>query len=234
MSARALRDLASPEVVALADRVLVVPIGATEQHGPHLPLSTDTDLAVELADAVARERDDVVVAPAIAFGSSGEHQAFPGTLSIGQDALLLLLVELGRSATETFRRVLLCSTHGGNAWPVRAAVELLQEEGRDVVAWSPRWGGDAHAGHVETSLMLALSPERVRAGKAPVGDLRPLRDVLPELRRAGVAGVSPNGVLGDARTADADSGRTLLRRATEDLSRTIAAWGAAPLPATGS
>ncbi|MCK9247360.1 MAG: mycofactocin biosynthesis peptidyl-dipeptidase MftE [Solirubrobacteraceae bacterium] len=224
MSAASLGDRTSPEAAAAADRVLVVPVGATEQHGPHLPLSTDTDLAVALADAVARGRDDVVVAPAVAYGSSGEHQAFSGTLSIGRDALLLLLVELVRSATETFGRVLLVSTHGGNAAPVRDAVALLRDEGRDVRAWSPEWGGDAHAGHVETSLVLALTPDRVRGG-GPVGDRRPLRDVLPELRRGGVAAVSANGVLGDATTAHLDAGRTLLRRATADLDRTIARWG---------
>ena len=209
-----------------ADRLLVVPVGATEQHGPHLPFSTDTDIAVALADALDRERDDVVVAPAVAFGSSGEHQGFPGTLSIGREATELLLVELGRSATETFRRILLISTHGGNAEPVRAAVARLRDEGRDVRGWSPQWHGDLHAGHAETSILLALDPDQVATERAVRGATAPLGELLPEMRRTGVAGVSPNGVLGDATTATADAGRTLLRRASADLAALVDAWPA--------
>ena len=82
-----------------------------------------------------------------------------------------MLVELGRSATETFARVLFVCAHGGNAEPLAEAVARLRAEGRDVRAWSPRWSGDAHAGHLETSLMLAIAPERVqlaaRAGRQP-------------------------------------------------------------------
>ncbi|MGH3398344.1 MAG: creatininase family protein, partial [Streptosporangiaceae bacterium] len=101
-----LAGLTSPEVaeLAAAGALLAVPVGSTEQHGPHLALSTDTDLAVALCARLARARSDVVVAPALHYGSSGEHQDFAGTLSIGQAALELVLVELGRSATQTFRR----------------------------------------------------------------------------------------------------------------------------------
>jgi creatinine amidohydrolase len=227
-----LATLTWTDLTDATDRILVVPVGATEQHGPHLPFTTDTEIAVALAEALDRDRDDVVVAPAVAYGSSGEHQAFPRTLSIGREATGLLLLELGRSATETFGRVLLVSAHGGNAEPVRAAVTRLREEGRDVRAWSPRWE-DLHAGHAETSVLLALAPERVRPDRAVRGDMRPLRDVLPALARDGVRAVSPSGVLGDATTAGADAGRTLLRRAAYDLAATVAAWvtDAPPRPA---
>ena len=79
-----------------ADGVLALPLGSTEQHGPHLPLSTDTDLAVELCRRLAAARPACVVAPPLPYGSSGEHRGFPGTVSIGQAALELLLVEFGR------------------------------------------------------------------------------------------------------------------------------------------
>src|SRR3954469_23792251 len=126
----------------LADRpageitgVLAVPLGATEQHGPHLPLGTDTTIAIALASRLAAQRD-VVVAPALPYGSSGEHAGFAGTLSIGHDALLLVLVELVRSASVP---VLFVCAHGGNAEPLAAAVRKLRDEGKDVRAWAPRW-----------------------------------------------------------------------------------------------
>ncbi|MBO0730076.1 MAG: mycofactocin biosynthesis peptidyl-dipeptidase MftE, partial [Acidimicrobiaceae bacterium] len=144
---RRLADLAWPDLDRCAARtVLAVPVGATEQHGPHLPLSTDTDVAVALARRLAAARPDVLVAPAVAYGSSGEHAGFAGTLSIGQEALEMLLVELVRSA-DAFAATLLISTHGGNAEPVTRAVAVLSSEGRKVRAWSPSAepGDDAHA-----------------------------------------------------------------------------------------
>lgn len=194
-----------------------MPLGATEQHGPHLPLSTDTDVATALAARLAARRDDVDVAPPVPYGASGEHAGFPGTLSIGQAALELLLVELVRSATATWSRVLLLSAHGGNAEPVRRAVTQLRAESRDVRAWSPSLPGDAHAGRVETSLQLALSPARVRLGDAAAGATAPVAELLPALRAGGVAAVSSNGVLGDPAGADAALGGQLLERAVEDL-----------------
>ena len=108
-----------PDLVG-TDRVLVVPVGATEQHGPHLPLGTDTELAVAVAREAAARDDRLIVAPPVAYGSSGEHAGFAGTLSIGERATELLLVELCRSATATFRRVVLVCTHGGNAAAVNS------------------------------------------------------------------------------------------------------------------
>lgn len=219
-----LASLRWTDVADLRDRLLVVPLGATEQHGPHLPLSTDTVIASELADALARERDDVLVAPAVPYGASGEHQGFAGTLSIGTAATELLLVELARSATESFRRVLFLSTHGGNADAVRGAVQRLRSEGRDVRAWGPTWDGDAHAGASETSVMLAISPTGVDVDRLARGDTRPVGELLPQLRQDGVRGVSPNGILGDATAASEEHGRTALRRAAAELIAFVAGW----------
>lgn len=210
-----LGSLTSPAAGSRAGAVLAVPIGSTEQHGPHLPLCTDTSVASALCARLAEARD-VVVAPALPYGSSGEHEGFPGTLSIGQDALELVLLELCRSATLTFSRVLLVSGHGGNAVPLARAVERLRFEGRDVLAWSPSWSGDAHAGRTETSLALALGLP-VDVGAAEPGDVRPLRETLPLLMAGGVRAVSANGVLGDPRGASAAEGEALLRSLTEDL-----------------
>ena len=197
--------------------VLAVPIGATEQHGPHLPTGTDTAIAAALAQRLAAARDDVVVAPALPYGSSGEHARFPGTLSIGGPATTTVVVELVRSA-DAFRGVVLVCGHGGNAEAVRAAVEVLQHEGRDALAWFPvPAGADPHAGRTETSLLLALQPGAVRADAAEAGDTRPLADLLPVLRSGGVAAVSPNGVLGDPAGASAAEGVDLLEALTAQL-----------------
>jgi creatinine amidohydrolase len=221
-----LADLAWPDAAAqAADTVIAVPIGSTEQHGPHLPLSTDTELAVALAGRLAARREDVVVAPAVPYGASGEHAAFPGTLSIGQSALELLLVELIRSA-DAFAAAVLVSTHGGNARPVARAVARLTAEGRRVRAWQPPAGDptDAHAGHSETSLLLALRPASVRQDRIEAGTRRPLPELWPALRQAGVGAVSANGVLGDPTGASVAAGTRLLAAWTEDLLRSLAGW----------
>lgn len=216
--------MTSPQASASASGVLVLPVGATEQHGPHLPLTTDTDIAVALGQRLAAAVPGVVVAPPLAYGSSGEHQDFPGTLSIGGPATEEVLVELGRSASGTWSRLLVLCCHGGNVAAVGGAVRRLREEGRDARAWFPRWEGDAHAGHVETSIMMALAPERVERARAEAGDRRPLAAIASDLRRGGVAAVSPNGILGDATTADADAGRVLLAEATADLATVVREW----------
>lgn len=228
---REVAALTWPEVAARGRAViLAVPIGATEQHGPHLPLSTDTDLAVALCGRLAAARPDVLVAPAVPYGSSGEHAGFPGTLSIGQAALEHLLVELCRSATDSVDRVLLLSGHGGNREPLDRACALLRSEGRDVRGHLPRYPGDAHAGRSETGLQLALDPARVRLAHAAAGDTRPLRDLLPALRAGGVRAVSRNGVLGDPAGATADEGRALLDRLTTDLIERTGRWWPLPSP----
>lgn len=205
-------------------RVLVVPLGATEQHGPHLPLSTDTDIAVALCHGLAERRTDVVIAPAIPYGASGEHADFAGTLSIGSTALELVIVELVRSATETFRRVLLVSAHGGNAAAVTRATHTLVAESRDVRVYAPQWNDDLHAGHSETSLMLALHPERVRHDRLVPGNTGSLSELWPAMRAHGVRAVSENGVLGDPTTATAAAGMALLARLVDELVVVVADW----------
>lgn len=208
-----------------ASSILAVPLGSTEQHGPHLPLSTDTDIAVALAGELARRLPSVVVAPAIPYGSSGEHAGFAGTLSIGQDALEVLLVELVRSA-DAFAGVVVVSAHGGNAAPVGRAVERLRSEGRRAMAWSPSCADpcDSHAGRAETSVLMALGSEHVAFEKAVAGSMRPLADLMPVLRSGGVAAVSASGVLGDPSGASAEYGAVLLERWACELVGAVESW----------
>ena len=193
-----------------------VPLGSTEQHGPHLPLSTDAVIAERVAAALAAHPacwpgTMKIVAPGIPYGASGEHQAFPGTVSIGHEALHLLLVELIRSLSQWAGRIVIVNAHGGNTPTVRRSVEQMRIEGHAVCAitCSPPDPIDAHAGHVETSLMLHLAPELVSQRMAVVGNCRPLEALLPTMVASGVRAVSDNGVLGDATTASADAGREM-------------------------
>ncbi|MTD53513.1 mycofactocin biosynthesis peptidyl-dipeptidase MftE [Amycolatopsis pithecellobii] len=207
----------------LTPRLLVVPLGATEQHGPHLPYTVDTEIAVALCETVARKREDVVVAPALPYGSSGEHAGFPGTLSIGQEATETVLVELVRSA-DAFAGVLLVCAHGGNVEPLRRAVAKLRYEGRKVRAWLPSGrSDDSHAGHTETSVMLALRPDAVRLDRLEPGNATPMPVLIDSLREGGIRAVSPNGVLGDPRGATAEAGEAILTRWAKSLLDSVAA-----------
>ena len=94
------------------DRVLLLPLGSTEQHGPHLPLDTDTVIAVAVAAGAAQRDPAAVVAPPLAIGAAGEHAGFAGTLSIGTDVLAAVLVEIVRTAGREFAGVLVVNAHG--------------------------------------------------------------------------------------------------------------------------
>lgn len=226
-----LGDMAWPEVTS--GRVLVAPLGSCEQHGPHLPLDTDTRIAVALAEVLADRLDGLVVAPPVGVGASGEHQSFPGTLSIGTVALEALVVELVRSALppagsdrpEPFRGVVLVNGHGGNVEAVGRATALLLDEGRDVLSWHPRvHGGDSHAGRTETSLLLHLDPTCVRADRIEVGSTARWREIGARVVAEGLAAVSPNGVLGDPSGATAAEGKAVFTSLVDDLCAEVGAW----------
>jgi creatinine amidohydrolase len=209
-----------------AGSVLAVPVGSTEQHGPHLPLSTDTDIALALCDRLAGRRPDVLVAPPVAYGAAGEHAGFAGTLSIGGPVTEEVLVELGRSA-DAFRAVLFVSGHGGNAGPVAGAARRLRSESRRVRAWSPpapSGRGDAHAGFTETSVLMALNPSLVDQPAARPGRTASIREIMPALRASGVRAVSPNGVLGDPTGASPEAGERILEDWSAGLLAAVEGW----------
>ncbi|MBX6390741.1 MAG: mycofactocin biosynthesis peptidyl-dipeptidase MftE [Frankia sp.] len=217
--------------------VVLLPLGSTEQHGPHLPLDTDTRIAVAVAHGVAARLPGLVVAPPLAYGASGEHAGFPGTLSLGTTALTSVLIELLRSADDTATSVVLVNGHGGNAAALRAATRRLTAEGRQVLTWAPRTAvvaragvsaaaADLHAGQAETSLLLHLAPDLVRLDAAVRGPSPSIGDLV----RQGVRPLSPTGVLGDPTGASAALGAALLAEFIDDAVRGIAAWPGYPGP----
>lgn len=217
-----LADRSWTEIDPAADRCeLMLCLGAMEQHGPHLPLDTDTVIIAELARRWAECRPDRLVGPVIPLGASGEHAGFAGTLSIGTEAAAELIVETVRSGG-AFRRMVVASWHGGNTDAMDAARSRLLAEQRPVSFWMPTAAGDAHAGRTETSIMLAIDPERVRMDRRAPGNTRSLSALMPALRAAGVRNVSPNGVLGDPAGANPEEGEAILRAVTAEYERSAA------------
>lgn len=232
-------EIASAVQSANRENVMLalVPLGSTEQHGAHLPFSTDTDIAIGVAERVQQLLSEhgmtSVITPALAFGSSGEHQSFPGTISLGTEALTMSLIELVRSATTWCQRILFVNGHGGNLTALSSAVSRLIREGHSVawVACDPpsiptltREAMDAHAGRLETSLMLALRPSAVALSKAAPGNTEPLAALLADMQDYGVGAVSSNGVLGNPSGASAEEGRALVAALVEQIRDRVVSW----------
>ena len=204
----------------IGDPIVVVPVGSCEQHGPHLPLATDTIVAGALADRLAARRPDCVVTPPLTITASGEHRGFPGTLSIGTEIMAGVVIELVRSA-DWAAGVVLVNGHGGNVTAMHRAAEVFDVERRDVLIWWPSiTDADPHAGHTETSLLLAIDAGLVRVDLATPGPV----PTMPELVREGVRPLSPSGVLGDPTSASADAGTRILSMMVDQLVEAVDAW----------
>lgn len=206
--------------------IVLLPIGSTEQHGPHLPLATDTLIAEELAERAVHHTDGLMIGPTISVSASGEHAEFPGTLSIGSQVMSSVVVELVRSA-DWAAGVVLVNGHGGNHDAITSAVATLTAERRNVLAWWPSWpqrrdGGpaDLHAGRIETSMMLAIDPGLVRLELATAG----ADTTIADLRARGVRAVSGTGVLGDPDGASGREGERFITGFVDDLVHQIERW----------
>lgn len=220
-----------PELLGRAP-VLVLPLGAWEQHGPHLPLDTDSIIINRVVNEVVATPElltaDLLIAPTISITASDEHEGFPGTLSTGTQALKDSVVAICRSASWA-RGVCIVNGHGGNADALAAITSALEYEKITHSVWSlPSYvGGDMHAGHTETSLMLHISPESVRNVSIESGT-HVTQGIVDEMREHGVRGISTNGIIGDATTATASHGEAVLalytRSLQEHLVRCLNEW----------
>lgn len=224
----------------------VVALGSTEQHGPHLPVRTDTAIITALAERAVEQaaRDiPVVLTPTLPFGFADHHLPFGGTISVNLTTYIDLIVSIGRSlAADGFRRILFLNGHGGNDGPTRIVGDrLVVEDKLDVhVAATSYWtcAADAlaalgldigpapgHAGSFETSLMQVLHPALIRTSQIPKpeDDLQPLAKVpVPGavVRHPNLWQVS-DGRTDDSQRADADIGEKIITAVTDRLAEFI-------------
>ncbi|MER7539039.1 creatininase family protein [Streptomyces sp. NPDC097704] len=226
--------LTATELRALAarDAVVLLPVGATEQHGPHLPTGVDDFLASEVcrrAAVLASERTGVVVAPPIPIGLSEHHMPFGGTISLTLPTFHALLRDICRSVVRVgFSRILIVNGHGGNMTALHALTTELTVElatpiafasyfgaGRDVVRETlEAQDGLMHACEGETSMMMALSPELIRTehldeAHGPRITL-PAESTDPVYMAVAFDRITGSGVAGDARVASPAKGERLL------------------------
>jgi creatinine amidohydrolase len=213
---------------AAADAVAVLPVGATEQHGAHLPTGTDTLLAAHVAEAAAERTGDVVL-PALAYGCSlGHTDRWPGTLSLHPATMTAAVVEIGRwTHASGFRKLVIVNGHATNGPPCQSAILQLRHELPDLrprfvsifdltPAIAERYTEDApdfHANEAETSMLLHLAESQVRPDRAVDEPDRTVDRVLSYPMPA----VTASGVVGTPSAASAERGAELVDRLTDEL-----------------
>ncbi|NED96282.1 creatininase family protein [Phytoactinopolyspora alkaliphila] len=220
-------------------RTVVFACGSIEQHGPHLPLVTDTLFGDVLSARVAERMRGVLTGPTLPLGVSPHHMSFPGTITLSAPTFTKVVAEYIESlASHGFENVLVIPSHGGNFGPLgdllhqtggrigtarfipytglQAFIKAMTEVGnRDGVSSAV---SGSHAGEAETSIMLAMRPDLVDLAAAVPGYLGHFDDETADrLFEGGTAALSEMGVLGDPRPADAERGVRYLRSLTDLL-----------------
>ena len=236
-----LAEVGWPDAEAADTDLAVLPVGSTEQHGPHAPLSTDTIAADAVATAGTERYDgDVVIAPAIPVGVSEEHRQFGGTMWVSADTFRAYVREAAASlAHHGFDRIVLVNGHGGNVDALREVAARLSRDG-DAYAVPLTWfdSVDApdmgHAGPVETSMLRHVAPELVQDGRideAVAGASDGWGEWVSGVNLAfDSAEFSENGVVGDPSEATADRGASLHDAAADALAALLAAVADRDLP----
>ena len=174
--------------------------GATEQHGPHLPLSTDTDIARSAVRPAGGRARRVLVARRWPTAPAASTPGSPGRCRSARRRPSCCCWNWAGRRRRRSRGCCSSPPTAATRQPVARAVARLRAESRNVEVFQPHWDGDPHAGRPETALQL-LRPGGVRMDRAVAGDRRPLGEILPLLRDGGVRAVTPTGVLGDPTAA---------------------------------
>jgi creatinine amidohydrolase len=240
------------------DYVVLLPLGAIEQHGPHLSVSTDTDIVNSIASMVEKKiPQDVILCPAMCFGSSNHHLLFGGTISLSPTTYTQLIVELVESLIISgFRRIVLLNGHGGNITPVKQALSVLSlkydaihnfnlvlatywEVGGKPFAGEPPMESPAlsHACEYETSMMLHLFPEKVFIDEIARAKRPAKNGYLPFESDEAYKGVtmakqtqfiSSNGCSGEPQLGSAAKGEHLVNHAVQSIVEFIKAFKSWP------
>ena len=235
------------EALDKENTLLVLPTAAIEQHGPHLPLATDTLINSILMGAALERLPATVpiyVLPAICYGKSNEHIGFPGTLSVSAATFMAVLRDLGASLHASgFKKIVLFNTHGGNAALVDVmARDLRAEFGLRMFSLFGS-GGAAftglgeqeraygfHAGEVETSFLMSAIPELVNTSEYTVNyiaDVNKPQLLRPEFAPATFAwltrDIAPSGVMGDPNPSSAEKGTQWIQEAAEKIASVLTA-----------
>lgn len=239
-----LEDMTWREVAeALEDSVdtVIIMVGSIEQHGPHLPISTDTLIADELGQRIARKLGKALVAPAIRPGCSEHHMSLPGTISLRPGVLLEILRDYCRAfAQHGFKKIVLASSHGGNFDPLETfGPELAREFPQlriiyygDLMGFMEVWRAEVtrldlepqkaggHACLGETSQILRLRPEAVRADLIEPGFVGSHTGLVSKVLKDGIQAITANGIIGDPRGSRPEIGEALL----EAIATHLAEW----------
>ncbi len=238
-------EMAWPDVgqASLERRVVILPVGSVEGHGPHLPVDTDARIVDAVCQRVADAAPDrVVVLPTVWYGICPHHMDFPGSITISETTFIQYVLDVCESvARHGFRRLLLLNGHGGNqsaldlvarmvatrhpgvlcaatAYYVLPQAEAAEARVRD----HPTRGSMGHADFSETSLYLAIQPEVVKMGRAvdqplPAGGFGFAPEDAPVTLMQHWSAITPTGVLGYPTRASVKAGEVMLQGAVEGV-----------------
>lgn len=238
------------DVQAMPDKgnvVIIQPVGAIEQHGPHLPLAVDAAIGLAVLGKALKQLDAEVPAyalPSLYYGKSNEHWHFPGTITLSSQTLMATLMETGESLYRAgFRKLVFMNSHGGQPQIIEMAARDLHQLHADFMVFPlftwrvPHRANDLltpkerelgiHAGDLETSVLLAILPDRVRMDQAiceypPEPSTDSLLSPEGRLPFAWVTrDLSRSGVIGDATTATQEKGDRILESLADGWVRTI-------------
>jgi creatinine amidohydrolase len=222
------------EAIDLGYRTVIMAVGSIEQHGHHLPLSTDEHLGDCLAQKLAEKLGDALIAPTIRPGCSSHHLPFAGTISVRPETLIEYLKDICRSLDHHgFDNIVIIPSHGGNFAPVQTAVQSIAGElSSNLIALAdltaiigefkkaiektgqPESSAGGHAGAGETSFMLYYKPELVYTGQMIQGYIGPF---TRKYVREGFDAVTKTGVLGDPTKASKEAGELALEAITDHM-----------------